>query len=101
MIFASGFEVTSDLNRRWGIDVVQGREGRSIYDHWADGPKTLHGMMTHGFPNQFFIGYIQGGLNASVTEQFGKQGHHIAYIISEALKRGVAAVEPSKEAQDA
>jgi cation diffusion facilitator CzcD-associated flavoprotein CzcO len=101
IIFASGFEVTSDLNRRWGIDVVHGREGRSIYDHWADGPKTLHGTMTHGFPNQFYVGYIQGGINASVTEQFGKQGYHIAYVISEALKRGVAAVETSKEAQDA
>jgi cyclohexanone monooxygenase len=101
MIFASGFEVTSDLNRRWGIDVVEGRGGKSIYDHWADGPKTLHGTMTHGFPNQFYIGYIQGGLNATVTEQFGKQGQHIAYIISEALKRGVKVVEPSKDAQDA
>jgi cation diffusion facilitator CzcD-associated flavoprotein CzcO len=101
IIFASGFEVTSDLNRRWGIDAVQGREGRSIYDHWADGPKTLHGTMTHGFPNQFYVGYIQGGINASVTEQFGKQGYHIAYVISEALKRGLAVVEPSKEAQDA
>jgi cyclohexanone monooxygenase len=100
MIFASGFEVTSDLNRRWGIDVVEGRGGRSIYDHWRDGPKTLHGTMTHGFPNQFYIGYIQGGLNASVTEQFGKQGHHIAHVISESLKRGAAVVEPSKEAQD-
>jgi hypothetical protein len=56
--------------------------------------------MTHHFPNQFYIGYIQGGLNASVTEQFGKQGQHIAYIISEALRRGVKAVEPSQEAQD-
>ena len=101
MMFASGFEVTSDLNRRWGIDVVQGRGGQSIYDHWADGPKTLHGTMTHGFPNQFYIGYIQGGINASVTEQFGQQGYHSAYIISEALKRGAAVVEPSKEAQDA
>jgi cyclohexanone monooxygenase len=101
IIFASGFEVTSDLNRRWGIDVVQGRQGRSIYDHWADGPKTLHGTMTHGFPNQFYVGYIQGGLNASVTEQFGKQGYHIAYVIGEALKRDVAVVEPSKEAQNA
>jgi cation diffusion facilitator CzcD-associated flavoprotein CzcO len=100
MIFASGFEVTSDLNRRWAIDVVEGRGGKSIYDHWADGYKTLHGTMTHEFPNQFYIGYIQGGLNASVTEQFGKQGYHIAYIISEALQRGAAAVEPSKEAQD-
>jgi cation diffusion facilitator CzcD-associated flavoprotein CzcO len=100
LIFASGFEVTSDLNRRWGIDVVQGRSGKSIYDHWADGYRTLHGTMTHDFPNQFYIGYIQGGLNASVTEQFGQQGRHIAYIISEVLKRGAAAVEPSQQAQD-
>jgi len=100
MIFASGFEVTSDLNRRWGIDKLEGRGGTSIYDHWSEGPKTLHGTMTHGFPNQFYIGYIQGGLNASVTEQFGKQGHHIAHIISEALKRGIKSVEPSQKAQD-
>ena len=100
MIFASGFEVTSDLNRRWGIDVVQGRAGQSIYDHWSEGPKTLHGTMTHGFPNQFYIGYIQGGLNASVTEQFGQQGYHIAHIISDVLKRGATVVEPSQEAQD-
>jgi cation diffusion facilitator CzcD-associated flavoprotein CzcO len=95
------FAVTSDLIRRWGIDVVEGRKGLSIYDHWADGYQTLHGTMTHGFPNQFYIGYIQGGLNASVTEQFGQQGHHIAYIISEVLKRGGAAVEPSAQAQQA
>jgi cation diffusion facilitator CzcD-associated flavoprotein CzcO len=100
LIFASGFEATSDLNRRWGIDVVKGREGRSIYDHWADGPKTLHGTMTHGFPNQFYVGYFQGGLFASVTEQFGQQGRHSAYIISETLKRGAAVVEPSEDAQN-
>jgi len=101
MIFASGFEVTSDLERRWGIPVVQGRDGRSIYDHWREGPVTLHGTMTHGFPNQFFVGYIQGGINASVTEQFGRQGQHIAHIIGEALKRGAQAVEVTQEAQDA
>lgn len=100
VIFASGFEVTSDLNRRWGIDMIQGRGGKSIYDHWSDGYETLHGTMTHAFPNQFYVGYIQGGLNASVTEQFGQQGYHIAYIISEALRRGAKVVEPSKQAQD-
>jgi cyclohexanone monooxygenase len=101
VIFASGFEVTSDLNRRWGIDAVEGRNGLSIYDHWADGPKTLHGTMTHHFPNQFYTGYIQGGLNASVTEQLSKQTHHIAHIIHETLKRGAVVVEPSQAAQDA
>jgi hypothetical protein len=101
MIFASGFEVTSELERRWGIDVIEGRNGLSIYKHWADGPKTLHGTMTHGFPNQFYIGYIQGALNGSVTEQFGQQGRHIAYIIRETLERNASVVEPSQAAQDA
>ena len=101
MIFASGFEVTSDLERRWGIDEVQGRNGQSIYDYWRNGPQTLHGIMTHGFPNQFFLGYIQGGLNATTTEQFGRQGYHIAFVISEALKRGLKVVEPTREAQEA
>ncbi len=100
MIFASGFEVTSDLDRRWEIDVIEGRNGLSIYDHWRDDYKTLHGMMTHGFPNQFFIGYYQGGVNANVPLQFERQSYHTAYIIKEALARGAAAVEPSQQAQD-
>jgi cyclohexanone monooxygenase len=101
MIFASGFEVTSDLERRWGIEVVEGRNSLSIYKHWAEGPATLHGVMTHGFPNMFYTGYIQGGLNASTTEQFNRQCEHIAYIVGETFKRGAAVVEPSREAQDA
>jgi len=58
-------------------------------------------MMTHGFPNQFFTGFIQGGLNASTTEVFNRQAHHIAYIIQQALARGARVVEPSLKAQDA
>jgi cation diffusion facilitator CzcD-associated flavoprotein CzcO len=101
MIFASGFEVSSDLDRRWGFDVFEGRDGLSIYDHWADGYTTLHGVMTHAFPNLFFIGYYQGGLNASTTEQYRRQVVHSVHIIEAALNRGLASVEPSKEAQDA
>ncbi|MGO9936008.1 MAG: flavin-containing monooxygenase [Steroidobacteraceae bacterium] len=101
IIFASGFEVSSDLDRRWGINVVDGRGGKSLYDHWSGGPKTLHGVMTHGFPNQFYVGYIQGGLNATTVEQFSRQGYHIAHVISETLKRGAKTVEPTQEAQDA
>ncbi|GAB3037205.1 flavin-containing monooxygenase [Mycobacterium bourgelatii] len=101
LIFASGFEVTSDLQRRWAIDKISGREGRSLYDNWAREFRTLHGVMAHGFPNQFYIGFFQGGFNASTTETFNNQGRHIAWIVSEALKRGATSVEPSQEAQDA
>jgi cation diffusion facilitator CzcD-associated flavoprotein CzcO len=99
IVFASGFEVTSDLKRRWGFDDVQGRNSVSIYDYWGDGPRTFQGSMAHNFPNMYFTGYVQGGLNGSTTLQFGMQGLHAAYIIGEALKRGVA-VEPTQEAQD-
>ncbi|GIX30133.1 MAG: monooxygenase [Porticoccaceae bacterium] len=101
MIFASGFEVTSSLRRRWGIPRFVGRRGVSIYDHWADGPLTLHGIMTRHFPNMFFTGYIQGGLNTTTTLQFEEQVRHAAYIIGETLRRGGVVVEPTQEAQDA
>jgi len=101
LICASGFEVTSDLDRRWGIAEIRGRGGRSLYDWWAEGYRTLHGIMTHGFPNLFFTGYVQGGLYATTTEQFNRQGQHIAYVVKESLARGAAAVQPSLEAQDA
>jgi cyclohexanone monooxygenase len=100
LICASGFEVTSDLDRRWGIDVIEGRNGVSLYAHWADGYRTLHGAMTHGFPNLFFTGYLQGGFNATTTEQFSRQGFHIAYMVKEALRRGLNVVEPNRERQD-
>jgi cation diffusion facilitator CzcD-associated flavoprotein CzcO len=101
MIFASGFEVTSDLDRRWGITSFKGRDGKSIYEYWGNGPKTLHGVMTHDFPNQFFIGFIQGALNASTTEQFNAQALHVAYVVGETMRRGAKTVEPSVEAQEA
>jgi len=100
LISASGFEVTSDLDRRWGIKTIEGRGGLSLYDHWADGYRTLHGVMTHGFPNQFFTGYLQGGFFATTTHQFSRQGYHIAYMIKTALDRGLTAVEPTLEAQE-
>lgn len=99
MIFASGFEVTSDLDRRWGIEAIEGKDGVSLYEHWADGYETLHGMMSRGFPNQFFVGFYQGGFNATTTETFNRQGEHIAYMIKQGLERGLTSMEPSQQAQ--
>ncbi|MEX5633932.1 flavin-containing monooxygenase [Parafrankia sp. FMc2] len=100
IVFASGFEITTDLDRRLAIHPFVGREGRSLYDHWREGYRTLHGIMTHGFPNQFFTGYIQGGITAAVPAMFEQQAVHIAHVISETLARGAATVEPTFEAQE-
>ena len=37
IIFASGFEITTDLDRRLGIKPFAGRDGLSLYDYWGNG----------------------------------------------------------------
>jgi cation diffusion facilitator CzcD-associated flavoprotein CzcO len=100
MIFASGYEVTSDLDRRWGFRQFTGRDGFSMYENWKGSYKTFHGVMTHGFPNLYIIGLNQGGLNSSLTVNFEEQARHIAYIIRSARDRKAVVIEPRKAAQD-
>ena len=101
VVFASGFEISTEISRRYAIDAIEGRDGLSLFEHWRDSYKTLHGMTTRGFPNQFHTGFIQGAVAANTTAMFEQQVKHIAYIIAEAMKRKATTVEPSQEAQDA
>ena len=39
VIFASGFEITTDIGRRYAVDVIEGRDGLSLFDHWRDSYK--------------------------------------------------------------
>jgi cyclohexanone monooxygenase len=100
IIYASGFEITTELSRRFSIDAIEGRDDIELFDYWADGYQTLHGMTSRGFPNQFFTGFTQVGISANIAANYELQGEHIAYIIAEALARGATTVEPSQHAQD-
>jgi cyclohexanone monooxygenase len=100
IIYASGFEITTEISRRYSIDAIEGRDGLSLYDYWRNGYQTLHGFTSRGFPNQFFTGFTQVGISANIAANYELQGEHIAYMIAEALSRGVATVEPTQEAQD-
>jgi cyclohexanone monooxygenase len=100
IIYASGFEITTDFRRRLGLD-VNGRDGVSIYDHWDQGMKTLHGFTTRDFPNWFYVGISQNALSVNMTAMFDEQARHISYIIAEVQKRGATTVEPTAEGQAA
>ncbi|BBZ47801.1 flavin-containing monooxygenase [Mycobacterium parmense] len=100
IIYASGFEITTEISRRYSIEAIEGRDGVSLFDYWRDGYKTLHGMTSRGFPNQFYTGFTQVGISANIATNYELQGEHIAYVIAEALKRGATTVEPSQAAQD-
>lgn len=85
---------------------IRGRNGRLMSEKWAtDGPGSLHGLTTHGFPNLFLTGPSQTGLSGNVTHVYDVVGRHAAYIVAEASKRssdpGQTVIEPSKEHEEA
>ncbi len=100
IIYATGFEITTSAHRRVDFDTI-GRNGESLYDHWADGFRTLHGLASHGFPNWFTIGINQNGLSPNMTSMFDDQAVHVSYIIDEVKKRGKRVIEVDAEAEEA
>ncbi|MEQ8693455.1 MAG: hypothetical protein RIC89_21770, partial [Pseudomonadales bacterium] len=100
IIYATGFEITTSPHRRVDFDTV-GRGGKSLYEHWQEGYRTLHGLASHGFPNWFTIGINQNGLSPNMTAMFDDQAVHVSFIIDQVLGSGHKSVEPSAEAEDA
>jgi cyclohexanone monooxygenase len=100
IVFATGFEVGTDYSRRAGCEIV-GREGVTLSAKWAEGTRTLHGMHAHGFPNLLLVSNSQAGFTVNFPHMLDEQSHHLAYIVREAMARGVKEVEATKEAEDA
>ena len=99
IIFSTGFEITADFKRRLGIE-INGENGKSLFEHFKEGFRTLHGFSTRGFPNWFYIGISQNALSVNMTAMFDDQAKHIAYIIQQTQQRQKATVQPTEEAQD-
>ncbi len=99
IIYASGFEITSSYQRRVGIPIY-GIDGESIYEHWDGGMRTMHGLMSRGFPNMFVCGGLfVFQLGANYCYGVDVQADHVAYTVSELNKRGVKAANVSAEAE--
>lgn len=100
IVYATGFEITTSAERRVNFDTL-GRNGLSLYEHWKEGFRTLHGLSAHNFPNWFTIGINQNGLSPNMTAMFDDQAVHVSYIIDEVTKRGHEVVEVTAEAEQA
>jgi len=100
IIYATGFEITTSAHRRVDFDTI-GRDGLSLYKHWENGFRTLHGLSANGFPNWFTIGINQNGLSPNMTAMFDDQAVHVAYIIDELGKRDLQVAEVTAAAEDA
>jgi cyclohexanone monooxygenase len=98
IVFATGFEVGTDYSRRAGYGVT-GRSGTTLTEKWADGMATLHGMLSHDFPNVFIISPGQAGFTVNYPHLLAEQAAHIAHIVDHALQHDVATVEATSQAE--
>ncbi len=99
LILASGFEITSDFDRRVGIPIF-GLEGRSLYDHWRDGMRTMHGIMAHGFPNLFVLGGLfTQSLSPNYNTPVDSQARHVVHVVDSLAARGARAAQPSRSGE--
>ncbi|QKR99908.1 NAD(P)/FAD-dependent oxidoreductase [Sphingomonas sp. CL5.1] len=101
LIFATGFEVGTSYARRAGYQ-IRGRGGITLEEKWGKaGCRTLHGLMSHDFPNCFIFSTIQSGFTVNYPHALAEQATQAAYIIRQTLDRQKTLVEPTVEAEEA
>ncbi|GAB3167476.1 flavin-containing monooxygenase [Streptomyces incanus] len=100
LIFATGFSVgTSGVVS--GKLPVHGRGGTQLLRVWArQGPRTLHGFTSNGFPNLIQMGSLQNASSVNFTHILDEQAVHAAALVA-AAEAADALVEPSRETEDA
>ncbi|MCL7382109.1 NAD(P)/FAD-dependent oxidoreductase [Streptomyces sp. 35G-GA-8] len=98
LIFATGFSVgvSGVLSGRLP---VRGRGGVDLLTAWRQGPRTLHGFTSNGFPNLIQVGGPYGAVSVNFTHILDEQAVHAAALI-EAAEAKDALIEPTREAED-
>src|ERR1700722_2907158 len=99
LIYASGFEVTTDLHHRLGLD-PKGVGGVALSERWAEGAHTLHGVMASGFPNLLLISLVQGGFGTNFSHLLSESAKHVAHIVEACVEQGIVSLEPEEAAEE-
>ncbi len=99
LIFATGFEVSTDYSQRNGMKIL-GRHDIDLTENWKHGPSTFLGLNTRDFPNLFIISRSQSGQSPNFVHMEDEQAQHVAYIVSKCQERGIGVIEPTADAEN-
>ncbi len=99
IVFATGFDaMTGTL---LAID-IRGVGGASLRHKWANGPRTYLGLAIAGFPNLFTItGPSSPSVLSNMVVSIEQHVDWITDCIAFLRQRGVAAIDATREAEDA
>ncbi len=97
LVFATGFDAMTGALLEMDI---RGRDGLTLEEKWADGPRTYLGLAVHGFPNMFTI---TGPQSPSVLTNMPMSiEHHVDWIadcVGKMLDEDYRIVEPTEQAE--
>ena len=98
LVLATGFDAMTGSVAR--ID-IRGRNGQTLNQKWAEGPKTYLGLMSAGFPNLFIItGPGSPSVLSNMIVSIEQHVDWIADCIAWMRDRGFEAIEARKDAED-
>ena len=98
LVLATGFDAMTGSVAK--ID-IRGRQGQTLNQKWAEGPKTYLGLMSAGFPNLFII--TGPGSPSVLSNMIVSIEQHVDWItdcIVYMRERGLDTMEANKEAED-
>jgi cyclohexanone monooxygenase len=98
LVLATGFDAMTGSVAK--ID-IRGRDGLTLNQKWAEGPKTYLGLMSAGFPNLFIItGPGSPSVLSNMIVSIEQHVDWIADCIAWMRDRGLEAMEANKDAED-
>ncbi len=99
IVFATGFDAMTGALTRIAIT---GRNGASLAEKWAAGPRTYLGLMTAGFPNLFLItGPGSPSVLSNMIVSIEQHVDWIAGCLAALRDRGADCIEAEEAAEDA
>jgi cyclohexanone monooxygenase len=98
LVLATGFDAMTGSVAK--IDIV-GRDGQTLNQKWAEGPRTYLGLMSAGFPNLFVItGPGSPSVLSNMIVSIEQHVDWIADCVGYMRDRGLATMEAEREAED-
>ena len=99
LVFATGFDAMTGA--LLGID-IRGRNGVTLRERWADGPRTYLGLCVEGFPNLFTItGPGSPSVLANMIPGIEQHVDWIADCIQHLKDQGLRHIETTQESENA
>src|SRR3977135_4341095 len=97
LVLATGFDAMTGSVAK--IDII-GRDGQTLNQKWAEGPKTYLGLMSAGFPNLFIItGPGSPSVLSNMIVSIEQHVDWIADCVAYMRDRGLDTMEAQRDAE--